>query len=69
MSGADCRNSCAGLSQVLGISMSLALFRYVWRHPLNAGNHLSPVQALKQWQSDKPELFVKKVYKQTGPDS
>jgi len=36
--------------------------------PQKALNHLSPVQALKQWQSDKPELFVKKVYKQTGPD-
>jgi len=37
--------------------------------PQKALNHLSPVQALKQWQSDKPELFVKKVYKQTGPDT
>ena len=37
--------------------------------PQKALNHLSPVQALKQWQSDKPELFVKRVYKQTGPDT
>ena len=31
-------------------------------------NHLSPVQALKKWQAEKPDLFVKRVYNQPGLD-
>lgn len=30
--------------------------------------HIAPVDALKKWQKKNPELFVKKVYKQTRPD-
>lgn len=30
--------------------------------PQRALNHLSPVQALKEWQKKKPELFKKRVY-------
>ena len=37
--------------------------------PQRALNHLSPVQALKKWQADKPDLFVKRVYNQTGLDN
>jgi hypothetical protein len=29
---------------------------------------LSPVQALKKWQAEKPQLFVKRVYNQPGLD-
>ena len=29
----------------------------------------TPIQALKEWQQKKPELFVKRVYDQTGLDS
>jgi transposase InsO family protein len=29
----------------------------------------TPIQALKEWQQAKPELFVKRVYDQTGLDS
>ena len=36
--------------------------------PQRALNHQSPIQALKRWQIDKPELFVKRVYKQAGLD-
>jgi len=36
---------------------------------LNPLNHRSPVQALKEWQQKKPELFKKRVYNQTGLDS
>jgi len=32
-------------------------------------NHQTPIQALKKWQTEKPELFVKRVYKQAGLDS
>ena len=27
-----------------------------------------PIQALKEWQQKKPDLFVKRVYDQTGLD-
>ena len=37
--------------------------------PQRALQHISPVQALKNWQVKKPELFKKRVYKQAGLDS
>ncbi|MDP2432177.1 MAG: hypothetical protein Q8O33_09110, partial [Pseudomonadota bacterium] len=37
--------------------------------PQRALHHQTPIQALKKWQADKPELFVKRVYKQAGLDS
>ena len=36
--------------------------------PQRALKHRSPVQALKEWQHRKPELFKKRVYKQAGLD-
>ena len=42
---------------------------YNHRIPQRALNHLSPVQALKNWQAKKPNLFVKRVYNQPGLDS
>jgi transposase InsO family protein len=36
--------------------------------PQRAINSNTPVQALKEWQRQKPELFVKRVYDQTGLD-
>jgi transposase InsO family protein len=36
--------------------------------PQRALSHLTPVQALKNWQISHPHLFHKKVYKQTGLD-
>ncbi|PIW71188.1 MAG: IS481 family transposase, partial [Hydrogenophilales bacterium CG12_big_fil_rev_8_21_14_0_65_61_21] len=32
-------------------------------------NHQTPIQALKKWQTEKPELFVKRVYKQAELDN
>jgi len=29
----------------------------------------TPIQALKEWHTQKPELFVKRVYNQAGLDS
>ena len=29
----------------------------------------TPIQTLKEWQEKKPELFVKRVYDQTGLDT
>jgi len=31
--------------------------------------HVSPIAKLKEWQKTNPELFVKKVYNQSRPDS
>jgi len=36
--------------------------------PQRALNHLTPIQSLKKWCADKPDLFVKPVYKQAGLD-
>ncbi|MBP6242961.1 MAG: IS481 family transposase, partial [Chromatiaceae bacterium] len=37
--------------------------------PQRALGHLSPVQALQDWQEKCPALFKKKVYNLTGLDS
>ena len=37
--------------------------------PQRALHHRSPVQALKKWQAEKPDLFVKRVCNQPGLDS
>ena len=37
--------------------------------PQRALKHKTPIQALQAWQLAKPELFVKRVHKQTGLDT
>lgn len=37
--------------------------------PQRALNHLTPIQALKDWSSNRPELFVKRVKHLPGLDS
>lgn len=37
--------------------------------PQRALDHQTPIQALKKWRDEKPELFVKRVYNQAGLDS
>jgi hypothetical protein len=37
--------------------------------PQRAIGTQTPIQALKDWQHRKPELFVKRVYDQTGLDT
>jgi hypothetical protein len=37
--------------------------------PQRALKHQTPIQALKEWQQKRPELFTKRVYNQTGLDS
>ncbi|MDC8757115.1 integrase core domain-containing protein, partial [Janthinobacterium fluminis] len=37
--------------------------------PQRAIGTKTPIQALKEWQDRKPELFVKRVYSQTGLDN
>ena len=36
--------------------------------PQRALGHKSPIEALKTWQAKRPDLFVKRVYKQARPD-
>ncbi len=36
--------------------------------PQRAIDGKTPIQALKKWQQDKPDLFLKRVYDQTGLD-
>ena len=52
--------------------LEMTLERYVNTYnqqiPQRALNHLSPIQALKEWQKKKPELFKKRIYNQAGLD-
>ena len=45
------------------------LSTYNHRIPQRSLNHQTPVQALQKWQQEKPELFVRRVYKQADLDS
>ncbi len=45
--------------------MQLVCAEYATRRALG---HLSPVDALKSWRVKKPELFLKRVYKQAELD-
>ena len=53
--------------------LETTLERYVKTYnqliPQRALNHLSPIQALKEWQKKKPKLFKKRVYNQPGLDN
>ena len=37
--------------------------------PQRALRHRSPIQALKTWQANRPDLFVKGVYEHAGLDN
>ena len=45
------------------------LSTYNNRIPQRALNHLTPVQALKKWRAERPELFVKRVHEHPGLDT
>jgi transposase InsO family protein len=45
------------------------MFTYNHHIPQRALGHLSPIDALKSWQVKKPELFLKRVYKQAELDT
>ena len=55
-------------AQELETTLGLYLKTYNHHIPQRALHHQSPVQALKDWQRRKPELFVKRVYEQSGLD-
>ena len=45
-------------------TLNLYLKTYNHSIPQRALNHQTPMQALKKWRSEKPELFVKKIHSQ-----
>ena len=53
------------------LKQTLLNYREVYNHhiPQRALGHVTPIQALKQWQQKRPEIFVKKVYNHAGLDS
>ena len=52
------------------LASTLQSYLKLYNHniPQRALNHQTPIQALKEWQAKKPNLFVKRVYNQTGLD-
>jgi transposase InsO family protein len=56
-----------------GEDLKSALERYVRRYnhelPQAALGHRAPIEALKEWQQKRPDLFRKRVYQLTGLDS
>jgi IS30 family transposase len=52
------------------LKQTLENYLDVYNHhiPQKALGHITPVQALKQWQKERPDLFVKQVYKHSGLD-
>jgi len=53
----------------LETTMDRYLTIYNHHIPQRALNLQTPIQALKKWQIEKPELFLKRVYKQAGLDN
>ncbi|BCX82342.1 transposase, IS481 family [Methylomarinovum caldicuralii] len=53
------------------LERTLMQYASVYNHqiPQKALGHISPVQALKDWQKKRPELFKKRVYNLTGLDT
>jgi transposase InsO family protein len=58
-------DSAADLAKTLQNYLKL----YNHHIPQRAIGSKTPVQALKEWQRRKPDVFVKRVYHQTGLDS
>ena len=53
----------------LEMTLTLYLTTYNQHIPQRALHHQTPIQALQKWRTEKPDLFVKRVYKQAGLDS
>jgi transposase InsO family protein len=53
------------------LEQTLLRYARVYNHqiPQKALGHISPVQALKNWQTKRPELFKKSVYNLAGLDT
>jgi len=53
------------------LKQTLENYRWAYNHqiPQCTLGHVSPIQALKEWQKKRPDLFAKHVYNVTGLDS
>jgi transposase InsO family protein len=53
------------------LESTLTLYLKTYNHhiPQRALKHQTPIQALQKWQAEKPDLFVKRIYKQAGLDN
>lgn len=53
------------------LKTTLENYRDVYNHhiPQKALGHITPVAALQKWRKQRPDLFVKRVYNQTGLDT
>lgn len=53
--------------------LETTLLRYAWLYnhhlPQKAIGHITPVEALKKWYADQPELFASKPRNRPGPDT
>ena len=58
-------------SSAAQLEATLMSYMKVYNHhiPQRALNHVSPVQALKEWQVKRPELFKKRIHKQARLDT
>ena len=58
-------------ASALELEATLKLYLTTYNHhiPQRALKHQTPIQALQTWQAEKPDLFVKRVHKQTGLDT
>lgn len=52
------------------LEAALRNYLNIYNHniPQRALKHQTPIQALKKWQEERPELLVKRVYNQAGLD-
>jgi transposase InsO family protein len=53
------------------LETTLKRYLKIYNHhiPQRALNHKTPIQALKKWKTEKPDLFVKRIYNHTGLDT
>ncbi len=53
------------------LETTLVRYAYLYNQhiPQRALTHKTPIEALKDWQKDRPELFRKKVINHAGPDT
>lgn len=53
--------------------LETTLMRYAWLYnhhlPQKALGHIPPIEAMKKWYADKPELFITKPRNRPGPDT
>ncbi|CUB08203.1 integrase core domain-containing protein, partial [Tepidiphilus thermophilus] len=54
-------------------ALEATIHRYVWLYnhhiPQKALGHVPPIEAMKRWYKEKPELFIKVPRNRPGPDT